>query len=483
MKTPNPQSPQRVKIGLFGVGLAAYWNQFDGLRDTLLGHQRSIRDRLAADPGVEVVDVGLVDDEDVARAAGEHLRREGVELLFLYVATYALSSVALPVVQRANVPVIVLNLQPERAIDYTRFNALRDRTAMTGQWLGFCQGCSVPEFSNVFQRAGIAFHQATGVLHDDPVVWGEIEGWVAAAKARHVLRDNRVGMLGHYYNGMLDVYSDATQHATVFGCHLQHLEFCELLAHSQAATDADVACMLDTMRTHFEIGPDCTDDDLRAAARTAVGLDALVAKHRLGSLCYFHVGSPQRDYEDLVSTVIVGTSLLTARGVPVAGEYELKNVQAMKLLDALGAGGSFTEFYAMDYDDDVVLMGHDGPGHIAIAEGKTRLRALDVYHGKVGRGLSVEMSVRHGPVTLLSVVDAEPGRLKLVVAEGESVAGPILEIGNTNSRYRFACGARRFVEGWCQAGPAHHCAVGIGHRASVLRKVATLLGIDCITVA
>jgi L-arabinose isomerase len=160
----------------------------------------------------------------------------------------------------------------------------------------------------------------------------------------------------------------------------------------------------------------------------------------------------------------------------------VKNAQAMKILDAFGAGGSFTEYYATDYQDDVVLMGHDGPGHLAIAEGKTKVRPLGVYHGKAGRGLSVEMSVKHGPVTLLSVVEAAGGKLKLLTAEGESVAGPVLEIGNTNSRYRFGIGARRFINEWNAQGPAHHCAAGVGRIASRIEKLGALLGIEAVRV-
>ena len=194
------------------------------------------------------------------------------------------------------------------------------------------------------------------------------------------------------------------------------------------------------------------------------------------------MGSSNGENEDAISSIILGNSLLTARGIPVAGEYEVKNAQAMKILDTFGAGGSFTEYYAMDFNDDVVLMGHDGPGHIKIAEGKTKVRSLQVYHGKVGRGLSVEMSVKHGPITCLSVVETREGRIKLVVAEGESVPGPILEIGNTNSRYRFGIGARRFVNDWSAQGPAHHCAVGVGHIAHKIEKLGHLLGIETVRV-
>jgi L-arabinose isomerase len=178
-----------------------------------------------------------------------------------------------------------------------------------------------------------------------------------------------------------------------------------------------------------------------------------------------------------MSSIILGCSLLTARHIPVAGEYEVKNALAMKIMDVLGAGGSFTEYYALDFNDDLVLMGHDGPGHIAICEGKTKVRSLKLFHGKVGRGLSVEMSVKHGPVTLLSVVEDAELRFKLLAAEGDCVAGEILEIGNTNSRYRFPIGALGFVNGWNAQGPAHHCAVGVGHFAATLKKTAELMGI------
>ena len=232
----------------------------------------------------------------------------------------------------------------------------------------------------------------------------------------------------------------------------------------------------------FDVQPDCDKEDLKSAAITSVALDKLVAQYKLGSLAYYYKGTGNADNEEAIASIILGNSLLTANHIPVAGEYEIKNVQAMKIMDSFDAGGSFTEYYAMDFNDDVVLMGHDGPGHIAIAEGKTKVRPLKVYHGKVGNGVSVEMSVKNGPVTMLSVVETENGKLMLLVAEAESVAGPILQIGNTNSRYKFSIGARAFVNKWNSYGPAHHCAVGIGHISSKIEKLGALLKMEVIKV-
>jgi L-arabinose isomerase len=469
MKTAQP-----LRVGLCGIGLDTYWNQFAGLKSRLEGYVAQVSDLLAR-PGVELVNLGLVDTPESSREAGHQCRREDIDVLFLYVTTYALSNTVLPLVQRAGVPVIVLNLQPEAAIDYHAFNQLEDRTAMTGHWLAYCSACPVPEIANVLMRARIPFHQVTGVLNE-AATWKEIKEWLAAAQVRSALDSARLGLLGHYYSGMLDIMTDVTQISIVFGTHVEILEVDELSTMGAEVNEADVARRIDEFHQAFDVQPDCPQEELRRAARTSVALDAFVARYGLDAMAYYYKGTGTAN-EETMSSIILGTSLLTARHIPVAGEYEVKNALAMKIMDCLGAGGSFTEYYAMDFNDDLVLMGHDGPGHIAICEGKTKVRPLTVFHGKVGHGLSVEMSVKHGPVTLLSVVEDAQTGFKLLAAEGECVGGEILRIGNTNSRYRFPLGARGFVTAWNAQGPAHHCAVGVGHSAATLSKVAALMGI------
>ena len=475
------QRDYSLRIGLFSIGLDAYWPQFPGLKEKLLAYNQKIARRLGRN-GVQVVNLELVDSPEKAVSAGHRLREADVDIIFLHVATYALSSTVLPVVRRAKTPVVILNLAPGAAIDYASFNRMQDRGKMTGEWLAWCQACPVPEIANVFQRSRIPFFQVAGMLEDDPAAWNEIEAWTDAAKVAHTMEHNRLGLMGHYYGGMLDIYSDFTLQCAVFGGHIEIVEVDELAALRKEVTAAAVTERVSQFRETFDVQPDCAAEELERAARTSVALDELVERHALGSLAYYYQGAGNSANEDAISSIILGTSLLTARGIPVAGEYEVKNVQAMKIMDGFGAGGSFSEFYATDFDDDVVLMGHDGPGHLAIAEGRTKVRPLGVYHGKAGHGLSVEMSVRNGPVTLLSVVQTVDGKLKLLMAEGESTPGPILQIGNTNSRYRFPVGVRTFITDWNSHGPAHHCAIGVGHIADKLRKFGELLGIESVRV-
>lgn len=470
----------QLKVALCGIGLEAYWPQFAGLKERLEGYLHEAARRIEQ-TGANVATFGLVDTPQKSRPAGDRCRTANADLLVLYITTYALSNTVLPMVQRAGIPVLLLNLQPTSAIDYAAFNQLPDRTAMTGEWLAYCAACPVPEIANVLARAGIPFHQITGVLTDQST-WNEVSEWIAAASVKKLLANNRLGLLGHYYSGMLDIATDLTQVSIIFGAHIEQLEVDELTALRSEVSEAEIAQRIAAFHDHFDIQPDCSSEELARAARTSVALDRFVAAHDLQSLAYYYKGTGVPANEDTVSSIILGTSLLTARGIPVAGEYEVKNALAMKIMDSFGAGGSFTEYYAIDFAQDHVLMGHDGPGHIAIAETKTKVRPLAVYHGKVGRGLSVEMSVKHGPVTLLSVAEDRAHGFKLVAAQGESVPGEILRIGNTNSHYAFPIGARAFVESWNAQGPAHHCAVGIGHIAGKLSKLARLLEIPFMQV-
>lgn len=470
-----------LKIGLFGIGLDAYWPQFENLKERLEGYLEEVSKKIE-NFGAGIVNLGLIDNPVSAIEAGHRFRQADVDIIFLHVTTYALSSTVLPVVQRAKVPVIILNLSPEKAIDYKSFNKLNDRTKMTGEWLANVSACPVPEIANVFIRAGIKFHQITGVLHGDTEVWNEVGEWIDAASVANKLAHNRLGCMGHYYGGMLDVYTDLTLQLASFGGHIEMLEVDELAELRREITVKEITDRVKLFYREFDIDDKCSETDLKQAARTSIALDILVKKHNIGSIAYFYRGTGSKENEETISSIILANSLLTSNGIPVAGEYEVKNVQAMKIMDCFGAGGSFTEFYSLDFKDDVVLMGHDGPGHLVIAEGKTKVKPLDVFHGKVGKGLSVEMSVKHGKVTLLSVVQKADGKLMLLTAEGESVPGPILEIGNTNSRYKFPIGVKNFVNSWNSFGPAHHCAAGVGHIASKIKKLGELLNLEVVQV-
>ncbi|MEP6811437.1 MAG: L-fucose/L-arabinose isomerase family protein [Actinomycetota bacterium] len=469
------------RVGIFGIGLAAYWPQFDGLRERLEGYQQGIVAHLE-EMGAEVVSAGLVDTAQGARRAGETLAAARIDLVMVYTATYATSSQVLPVVQAVDAAVIVLNLQPTRTLDYEAMT--------TAEWLANCSACCVPEIAGALTRARISYETVTGTLLDGDPAWEVLREWLDATYAVHSLRTARIGFLGHTYPGMLDLYSDFTQVHAQTGAHVEVLEIDDLVERVESADTAAIERKSEEIRQMFDfaeagidpIAAEITPEIFEWSSRVAVGLDRLVEDFELDGLTYYYRGVGENIAERVAAGLIVGNSLLTARGVPASGEGDLKTNLAMLLFDRLGCGGSYTEFYALDFDEEFILMGHDGPGHLAIAEGRPVARALQLYHGKAGAGLSIEMKVRLGPVTILGVTQTADGRLKLIAAEGESIAGPTFKIGNTNSRIRFRSGPTAFFDAWCAQGPTHHVALGVGHQLARVRKIADLLDLELVVV-
>ena len=485
---------KRPRVGLYSIGHEHYWNQFDGLLDRLLGYNRFIESRIGSLG--DVCNAGMIDGEAAARKAAERFDAANVDIIFCHAATYAMSASHIQIARQCNRPVVVLNLQPAAAMNY-------DRTT-TGEWLAHCVACCVPEIANAFNRCGIDFHLVSGLLglSETPEIsladentaqrpeaiaaWRDVESWVRAAGVARTLRDGRMGFLGHTYPGMLDMYSDFAMITAQTGMHVEVLEMCDLAKLVESVTETETRAKLDQVREMFILSEDSPSDplarkprpeQLEIACRVAVAQERMVREFDLDALTYYYRGRAGNEYEELQAAFILGHSLLTAQGIPCAGEGDMKTAVAMKISDILGVGGSYSEIVAVDYDRGTIILGHDGPFHITIADGKPLLRGMGLYHGKWGTGVSVEATVRKGPVTLLNLTQTGDGKLRLISNQGEAIEAPILKIGNTMTHVRFAKEPTPMMNAWFTLAPTHHGALSIGHNADQLRKVATLLRI------
>ena len=463
-----PKVRRKPRIGLVAGGLGTYWPQFPELLPQLQQSARYVSERFRG-MDAEVTDVGFISDAEEGAVAAEELRRADCDLIVMFLTTYLTSSMVLPIAQRANTPVLVIDLQPTEKMDHASFD--------TGAWLAYCGQCPVPEVGNVFRRAGIPFRSVSGWLEQESA-WRRIEQWINAAHVRAALRHARHGLMGHLYPGMLDVSTDLTLLPTTFGSHVEVLEFDDLRVRVEQVTDAETEERMALARQIFTLDDTVNDEDFAWGARVSVGLDRLVDDFGLDSLAYYHRGLAGEQHERLGAGMILGASLLTARGIPATGEYELRTTVAQLATQVVGAGGSFCEIQALNFEDGVVEMGHDGPAHLAVSGRDPLLRGLGVYHGKRGWGVSVEFDVRPGPVTLLGLGQDRDGSLSFVASEGTVVPGPLLAIGNTTSRVDFGRDPGEWVDEWSATGIGHHWSLSVGARAGDYRAAASLLGID-----
>ncbi len=470
------------KIGIFAVAHATYWDQFEGLLDNIMGYHKDFCDKTASF-GAEVVDFGMIDSSEKAFGIIPEILSADVDVIFCNMVTYATSSVFAPIIKAIDKPFVLIALQPLKALDYTK--------ACTFMQLENDNICSVPEFTGVAVRMGRKISDVViGCLYNDSEADKAVKEWCDIANVLHSLKGARMGLMGHVLEAMYDMHADPTAIAEAFNVHVPLLEIDDLIREYNKVTDEEVEAKKALIRAEFDmpepksdpITSKLTDEDLEQAARSAAALDRFVEAYNLTGLAYYYEGEPESIQRQVATTLIVGNSILNAQGTPMCGEFDIKTCIAMLIMDRLGIGGSFAEFHPFDFEEDFILVGHDGPHHMQIAEGKPVVRSLKKYHGKPGSGASVEFKLKEGPITMLGITQTYNGKMKFVIGEGISKKGPIPPTGNTNTRGFFEPSTKEFIKKWVMEGPTHHYALGIGHHAETIKKIGDVLGIETVIV-
>ncbi len=476
------KAKRTARIGVFAVVHEVYFTQFEGLEETLNKYHADFV-KMVEKNGVEVVDFGFVGNSMEGYETAEEIRKSGIDLLMCNMITYATSSVFAPIIRDCNIPMVLVALQPRSAMDYTKANTVMQ--------LENDNICSVPEFTGVAVRLGKKINDVIiGTLYNDSEAEAEIAQWCDIAMVLHSLKGARMGLMGHTMEAMYDMHTDPTAVSAAFGLHVPLLEIDDVIEVYNTVTEEEIESKIKVIDAEFDmpepvsdpITSKLTDADKYQAAKTAVALDKFIEKYNLTGLAYYYEGGADSLHRKVATTFIVGNSILNAEGVPMCGEYDIKTCVAMLIMDRLNIGGSFAEFHPFDFDEDFILVGHDGPHHIAIADGKPILRSLKKYHGKPGNGASVEFKIKEGPITMLGITQTFNGKFKFVIGEGYSKKGSIPPTGNTNTRGFFEPTTKEFIKRWVMEAPTHHYALGIGHKADAIAKIAEILGIEYVIV-
>ena len=469
---------KKPTVAIVSLGHYIYFDQFEGLREDLMRKSEEFKKYIDKDC-CTLIDGGYVDCVDTAFDTVRAIKREDVDLLFIILSTYVPSAVCVPFIKYLDVPHALVGIQPLDHLNYSR--------TTTYMQLVNDDVCAMPEIAGVYERLGRNIPPCiVASASQTERIAREVSEWISAVAAIASFKYETIGYLGHTYEGMYDMHTDPTAFTASFGAHVKMLEMCELYKLLEEVSDEECAKKISVIKDTFEICDPSIDpltdyvrdEDLEYSAKVSVALDKLVEKNKLTALAYYYKSENNNPYEHLGANLIIGNTLLTSAGIPLAGEADLKTAAAMLIMKSIGGGGSFAEIHPFDVSDDIVLIGHDGPHNIAISEGRPRLRKLKKYHGKSGSGIGVEFSLKSGPMTLLSISVDKNGKMRMIAAEGESLPGEIPQTGNTNTRVTFGCPIHDFLSRWCEAGPTHHLALGCGHKMSILRKISRISGIS-----
>ncbi len=476
---------KKGKIGVLVAGHKEYWNQFKGCREQLLKNADNF-EKMLEKHGVDVVKytasdgTQMCDTTEESYSAGLFFKKEDIDILILFLTTYVASGRFTQGVLACDAPVVVVGYQAP--------SQFSKRCISDDIFWGSV--CPVPEAYNALKRCkkepvGVIVGEYYKEPKFDNRFENEVREWCLAATALRNYKGAIFGHMGHSYEGMLDMNFDPTSFTANFGIHIRMIEMCQLVKNVEETTQEEINEKLKEINKEFTLLDPSHDpttrvikkEDMDWAAKCSVGLDKLVKNNNLSGMAYYYEGQDNNVYERVASSLIIGNSLLVSKGLSLAGESDMKTCVAMFTTSSIGAGGSFAELIAVDFDDDVVLIGHDGPHDIRISDAKPTIRGLELFHGKKGNGVSVEFSLKKGPITMLGLGVDENNNYTFIVAEGESVTGDVPQMGNTVTRGYFGENVKEFIEDWAKAGNSHHYALSIGHNASIVEKIAKCLNI------
>jgi L-arabinose isomerase len=465
----------RPRIGLLPLGHHYYWDQFPNLK--AMGQRMYGRLTALLGEYADIITPELVDSPEKSRQAGEMFRREGVDLLLVFPFGYTPAMNMIPAVRELAVPIRILNAHEDRSYDYAR--------ADTTDYLHHEGVCCVPEFAGSLVNIGKPFKVRTGCF-DDPRLRNELYGDAIGAAAARAFKRLKAGLIGQTYTGMGDMPIDEHRLMRATGQLLERAEVEEIENAYLRVTAEQLQDMVRQFRAMYDVDASVTDEHLRFSAQAAVAYDEVIRRHDISAFGFYWWGEREL-VTQLRAQAALAVSRLTALGCPGVTEGDVKSALACKIMDLLGAGGMFVEFFAMDFAENFFLMGHDGPSNVNMAKGRPRLQHLDVHHGKSGHGVGIDFDMQEGPVTLLNLTqfgarDRSGDTFKLIYAVGEVIPGPVLQIGNPNCRVRVQHPLHEFMDAWCQHGPSHHVALGLGDQSLAIEAFADAMQFQAVRV-
>lgn len=459
------------RIGLLPTGHKIYWEQYPSLREKGMKMYDKLVDKLSTFG--TVVSPGLVDVYENAVEAAEMLAKSDIDILLIFPFGYTTGMMIVPAVKALDVPIRILNGHEDSSYDY--------KTADTELYLHHEGACCVPEYSGTLVSLGKKFKVITGHFGEERF-WEEIRHDCLGAAAATAYSKCRFAVIGNTYTNMCDMPTDEHRVLKATGQLICRPEVEEVEEAYKEVTEEEIQEMYKEFHEFYEVDHTVKEEHMYESAKIAVAFDKIIKKYKIDAFGFYWWGVKPYMTE-LRAQSALAVSRLAALDIPGVTEGDIKTAMAMKILNLLGGGGMFLEFFSSDFDEDFIMVGHDGPSNVSVASGKPVLQNLTIHHGKTGEGLGIDFNMKEGPCTLLNLTQFGTDKTyKLIYTVGDVIGGDILNIGNPNCRVRVRRPIPEFFNAWCCEGPGHHTALGVGDFSAEIEAFAEKMNFDCVRI-
>jgi L-arabinose isomerase len=420
----------------------------------------------------KVINPGFFEYEDEAHKAASALKREEVDVIVFIELAYQKGLIPMRALLQFDVPIIIWNSQlVDEFGEDADFDLIMVNSGMAG----------LPEATSSLIRAKRRFWVVTGSINDDAALQ-EMKEYLRAARAVSRLKNSRIGIIGHPYEGMTDLMQDNFTIMEQFGCSSLPIDHDEIIDAFLNTTEKEGRRLIDQEKQRGR-KIEVDEEMMLRSARLALALEKVVKRYSLDAVAEFDQVWLSDERVGIIP--FYGTSRMVENHVPFTCEADVLRAMAMLVLEEVAGHATFLEHYILDYKRDQMFNSHDGHGNPGLANPNHDVRIVPTiyYKGVHGFGASFNYSYRPGDFTLFSIGNIGDGKFQFISSEGRNLEMKPRDIAAPQTFFKWGGGSiKNFSEEWLYAAPSHHHTGAYGKRNSALSKVADMLGVECVII-
>ena len=459
----------KAKIGVLVMALLEDdYNKTAHMRPAATAAAQEIADTLAQ--WGEVVHAGLVEEEHQAIAAARMFNAADVDLIVAMELAYTKGMIPARALLETTQPVLVWNAQKIRRLaEDDGFDVVMLNSGMAG----------MPELTALLLRTGREYALVTS-LFDDPEGRRKVQEVIQAAAVRRRLKDAKVALVGHHFEGMTDLMFDDLSMRQVIGPVTWPLEPEKIAVRMGEVPQADVERLMGEERARYSV--EMEDALFERSCRLALAMESVVRERGFDAFTAFDQVWLTDPRVGIIPSY--GTGRLCEIGIPTAPEGDVNTAVAQLIMQELAGQATTLENYVVDYDQDAVMFSHDGHGNPAMGTpGAVKVKHSIYYQGVHGFGAGLEFAYEPGPITNLALVTVGGNRWRFVISEGELLPFPPRPISAPQTLFRHdTLRIADWCDAWLRAGATHHMGAARGRWTPQLLHLARMLGVEAVVV-
>ena len=405
-----------------------------------------------------------VSDISTAQAAAAELANDPIDLLLIFQATFADSSMVTTLVEGLDTPIFLWAVPEPWTGERLRLNSL----------------CGINLAGHALTLRKRQYDYAYG-LPGDPRVMKKISSAASAGALYRRLKSVRLGVIGEHPLGMDSCHLDEASLRTTFGISIEKFTLAEVFTRARSIPAPAIAQARSLLDASLDNLASLDQAPLSGTISVYRALKDMAEEHHLDGLA---VRCWPEFFTEMGCAACGAMSMLSdgfgnADPLPCSCEADINGTVTQFLLQALSDIPAFgTDMVGVDLQKNHIALWHCGLAPFSMAD--PNVQAHGGIHSNRRVPLVMDFPLKPGVVTVARLSQAT-GSLRLVLGKGEILAEP-KPFSGTAGILKLQCSAQAFLNLLMHEGLEHHVSLTYGDHVEKLQAFARLANLPVLTI-